>query len=46
MLKRDEVPPCVLGVQGPPRLGWTTWLKSPGFAYAEEPSLTFEEPNA
>jgi type VI secretion system protein ImpH len=45
-LSRDEVPPCVLGLQGPSRLGWTTWLKSPGFAPGEDPSLTFEEPNA
>jgi type VI secretion system protein ImpH len=45
-LRREEVPPCVLGIEPPasPRLGWTTWLKTPGFAYREDPYVTFEEP--
>lgn len=45
VLKKEEVPPCVLGAGGKaaPRLGWTTWIKSPGFVHREDPYITFEE---
>lgn len=45
-LKREEVPPCLLGVEAPggPRLGWTTWIKSPNFTHREDPCATFKEP--
>jgi type VI secretion system protein ImpH len=44
-LKRQEVPSCILGAGGPeaPRLGWSSWLKSPGFAHGEDPHITFHE---
>ncbi len=44
-LNRDEVPPCILGQDGPaaPRLGWSTWVKSPNVAHGEDPAITFEE---
>lgn len=43
-LKREDVPPCILGDRSPagPKLGWTTWLSSPGVKFNEDPSLTFE----
>ncbi|MHC4321131.1 MAG: type VI secretion system baseplate subunit TssG [Planctomycetota bacterium] len=43
-LKREEVPPCILGVETPPypRLGWTTWLNSPESIQQEDPYVTFE----
>lgn len=46
VLNRDEVPPCILGEESPtaPRLGWSTWVKSPNVAHGEDPSITFEEP--
>jgi type VI secretion system protein ImpH len=33
ILKRDEVPACSVGLEGPaaPQLGWVTWLKSAPF---------------
>ena len=45
-LRREEVPPCVLGMEVPPssRLGWTTWIKSPGITHKEDPYITFQEP--
>jgi type VI secretion system protein ImpH len=44
LLKRDEVPPCILGAATPaPRLGWTTWTKSPGHKHLDDPYITFEE---
>ena len=48
VLKREEVPFCVIGAEGPaaPRLGWTTWVKSPEFTHREDPRVTFEEPRA
>ena len=44
-LKREEVPPCILGDSSSagPRLGWTTWLSAPGVSLNEDPSLTFQE---
>lgn len=44
-LKREEVPPCVLGVETPtsPRLGWSTWVKTLGVTLHEDPYMTFEE---
>ena len=45
-LKRDEVPPCVLGEDAAtaPMLGWSTWVKSPQVTHTENPAITFEEP--
>ncbi len=47
-LKREEVPPCVIGGPGPAsvRLGWTTWLKAPAAAYDVDPYVTFQESDA
>ena len=44
-LKREDVPPCVLGARSPvaPLLGWATWIKSPGFTHIADPYITFEE---
>ena len=48
ILKREEVPPCILGATGPeaPQLGWTTWVKSGGVSQSEDPFITFEEKDA
>ncbi|MEW5801048.1 MAG: type VI secretion system baseplate subunit TssG [bacterium] len=45
LLKRENVPPCILGTEGnmAARLGWTTWLTTPGTVYQEDPCLTFQE---
>jgi type VI secretion system protein ImpH len=44
-LRREEVPPCILGDRGAagPRLGWTTWLMNPEAPLGENPHLTFEK---
>ncbi len=45
ILKKEEVPPCVLGVGGDaaPRLGWTTWISSPGVTRRDDPYISFTE---
>ncbi len=44
-LKREEVPPCTIGLTGAasPRLGWTTWLKKPGVSHSHDPYIVFRE---
>ena len=44
-LRRDDVPPCVLGMETPtpPRLGWSTWVKTPGLSLRDDPYVTFYE---
>jgi type VI secretion system protein ImpH len=47
ILRRSEVPPCVLGSQTcRPLLGLATWVSSPGFEYAEDPAIVVESPAA
>jgi len=43
-LRQDEVPGFVLGGQRPdsPRLGWSTWMKTPGVQMGKDPYVTFE----
>lgn len=44
LLKREEVPPCILGATtAGPRLGWSTWLQSPEHEQPADPYITFEE---
>lgn len=44
LLKREEVPSCILGAERPgPRLGWSTWVQSPGHNHRDDPYITFEE---
>ncbi len=44
LLKRQEIPPCILGAEtSAPRLGWSTWIKSPDFRQEQDPYITFEE---
>jgi type VI secretion system protein ImpH len=44
-LKKEDVPLCQLGAKGPdmPLLGWTTWVSTPGYTYAEDIFFTFQE---
>ncbi len=43
-LKREDVPGFVLGEQqfDSPRLGWSTWVNSPGLVVLKDPFVTFE----
>ncbi len=45
ILRKTDVPPCVLGAGADvaPRLGWTTWIKSPSFVFRDDPYITFTE---
>jgi type VI secretion system protein ImpH len=44
ILRRDEVPPCTVGMVTPasPRLGWSTWVKSEDVMHEEHPYVTFQ----
>ncbi len=48
ILRREEVPPCTIGVESPdaPRLGWSTWVKSPEVTMSEDPCVFFEQPSS
>jgi type VI secretion system protein ImpH len=45
ILKKEDVPGCRLGggESGAGRLGWSTWLKSPGLPLGANPHATFQE---
>lgn len=42
ILKREEVPDCVLGGNNS-WLGWSTWVKSEGIMHKDNPSTIFQE---
>jgi type VI secretion system protein ImpH len=44
-LKKNEVPMCVLGEEGPGKtfLGWTTWMSTSGYNFQENQYITFQE---
>ncbi len=48
VLLRKEVPLCTVGMESPesPRLGWSTWLTTPGVQHETDPSVTLEDPGA
>ncbi|MEW6381902.1 MAG: type VI secretion system baseplate subunit TssG [bacterium] len=45
LLKRESVPLCIIGRKDnlSARLGWTTWLTTPGTVFQDDPCLTFQE---
>ena len=48
ILNREEVPLCRVGMESPasPRLGWSTWLTTPGTHYPEDPAVIFPAPQS
>jgi len=47
VLRRTEVPPCVIGSPVcPPLLGWSTWIRAPGFEHPEDPAMVVQSPEA
>ena len=45
ILRREEVPPCILGSEepAPAQLGLTTWVKSEALMHEDDPYVTFME---
>ncbi|MFH1146590.1 MAG: type VI secretion system baseplate subunit TssG [Pseudomonadota bacterium] len=46
VLQREDIPGCTLGAPGPdsPRLGWSTWLKTPETVLPQDQYVSFEAP--